>query len=320
MRWYLNDASLQGQFADPAQFEEILRELLGVRARVPLIKQNLRSTRSLQDALAGPGMSVRQLLQRCRDRDLRSATFNWFDRTGPFVDDDRLAEQDDYFEYNDVEVTSTGLGEAARRTKAGETCATYSFAGGPVDFARDPLEIDHGIPEERYGRYDVRNHWIAQMMVEQAVASGPSITSWAALVEAARARFPHLDIADLHTNSQLAREPFEASIRDRALALMALLNAYMAGRDEKGAEGPASKEVIDAHFKGDRAYFTGESPTNEDKFEDEMTFTASDGREVFAPWHGKISHRFFRMHFEWPMAPDRRRLPILYLGPKITKK
>jgi hypothetical protein len=50
-----------------------------------------------------------------------------------------------------------------------------------------------------------------------------------------------------------------------------------------------------------------------------MTFAAADGREVFAPWHGKISHRYFRMHFEWPLAPERRKLPVLYLGPKITK-
>lgn len=319
MRWYLNDASLQAQFANPTSFEDVLRSLLGARSRVPAIKQNLRTTRSFQNALAGPGMSVRQLLQRCSDRDLRAATFNWLDRAGPFVDDDRLYEQDDYFEYAGVEVTATGLGEAARRTKASEDCACYSFDGGPIDYAVDPLEVEHGLQEERYGRYPVRNHWRLDALVEHAISCGPAISSWQSLVEVARARFPHLDIADLHANAMLAREPFESSVRDRALGLMGLLNAYMAGRGDDGAEGPASKEVIDAHFKGERAYFTGESTTNENKFRHEMTFSGSDGRKIFAPWHGKISHRFFRLHFEWPLAPERRKLPVLYLGPKLTK-
>ncbi len=319
MRWYLNDASLQAQFIDLGQFESSLRDLLGARSRVPAIKQNLRSTRSLQEALAGPGVSVRQFLQGCRDRDLRTATFNWLDRTGPFVDDDRLEEQDDFFEYMELEVTSTGLGEAARRTKAGENCAAYSFEGGAVNFAVDPLDVDHGLAEERYGRYPVRNHWKTDGLVEQALGSGLPIKTWRALIDAARARFKHLEIGDLHENPILAREPFEASVRDRALALMGLLDHYMSGREQSGAEGPKSRDVIETHFTGERALFTGESPTNQQKFRTEMTFVAADQREVFAHWHGKISHRYFRMHFEWPLAPERRTLPILYLGPKITK-
>lgn len=319
MRWYLNDASLQSQFVDLARFERTLRDLLGARSRIPAIAQNLHTTRSLREAMAGPGVSVRQFLHACRDKDLRTAAFTWLDRTGPFVDDDRMDEEDDYFEYADAEVTATGLGEAARRIKSGEDCAAYSFEGGATDYAVDPLEIDHGLPEERYGRYTVHNHWRPQGLVDHALASGPPIASWQALVEGARARFRHLEISDLHANAMLAREPFEASVRDRALALMGMLDEYMAGRGDDGAEGPRSKAVIDAHFKGERAYFTGESATNEQKFRRELTFVGPGGREMFAPWHGKISHRFFRMHFEWPLPPERRKLALLYLGPKITK-
>lgn len=252
-------------------------------------------------------------------QDLRTAAFTWLDRTGPFVDDDRLDEPDDYFEYADAEVTASGLGEAARRIKSGEDCAAYSFEGGGTDYAINPLEVDHGLREDRYGRYVVPNHWRPQGLVDHALASGPPIASWQALVEGARARYRNLEISDLHANAMLAREPFEAAIRDRALALMGMLDEYMTGRGEDGAEGPRSKAVIDAYFKGERAYFTGESSTNEQKFGREMTFEGPDGREIFAPWHGKISHRYFRMHFEWPLPPERRKLAILYLGPKITR-
>lgn len=319
MRWYFNDASLQAQFTDLAQFEVKLRELLASRSRVLAIKQNLRSTRSLPEALAGPGVSVREFLRQCRDKDLRTAVFIWLDRAGPFVEDDRKEEDDDYFEYLNADITETGLGEATRRTKAGEDCATFSFEGGATDYTVDPLEVDHGLREERYGRYAVRNLWELEAFVEHATASSPTISSWQALVEGARERFSHLEIADLHKNPMLAREPFEASIRDRALSLMAILDKYTAGRDAEGVEGHVSREVIDQFFTGERALFTGESTTNERTFNKELTFRDMQGQAAFAPWHGKISHRYFRMHFVWPLAPTLRKLPILYLGPKITK-
>src|SRR5436305_6760617 len=101
MRWYVNDASLQAQHVEPTNFERTLRDLLRARARVSVLKQNLRTTRSLPEAVAVPGVTVRQFLQHCRDRDLRSAAFAWLDQTGPFVEDEQLPEHDDYFEYED---------------------------------------------------------------------------------------------------------------------------------------------------------------------------------------------------------------------------
>ncbi len=319
MRWYLNDASLQSQFVDLSHFERTLRELLQARSQVPAIQQNLRSTRSLQEALAGPGVSVRQALQRCRDRELRLATFYWLDRTGPFVDDDRMEDEDDYFEFSNADVTDTGLGEAARRTKAGENCAAYSFEGGAIDHALNPLEVDHGLPEERLGRYSVRNHWSPDRLVRDALDSGPQVTTWQALVETARTSFPHLEVADLHENRMLAREPFEASLRDRAMVLMGILEKYMIGRSVDGSEGPGSRDIIDEYFTGERALFSSESASNKREFRHDMTFIDQDQREVFAPWHGKISRRAFRLHFEWPLAAESRKLSVLYLGPKITK-
>ena len=319
MRWYLNDASLQGQFGDPARFEVALRGMLGARVRVPSIKAGLYSARSLRDAQVSPGSTVRQFLQQCRDKDLRAATYNWLDRAGPFVDDDRLPEQDDYFECHGMEITDTGLGEAVRRVKAGENCACFSFEGGATNFASDPLLVDHGLEEERYGRYVIRNLWTKNALVEHALSQEPAATSWRGVVEAARLRFEHLEIGALHENKDLAREPFEASVRDQSLRLMGILNDYVAGRLPNGSEGTAARAIIGAHFTGDRALFTGESEKNESKFRQEMTFGAPDGVQRFAPWHGKISHRFFRVHFEWPLHPQRRKLAILYLGPKITR-
>jgi hypothetical protein len=261
-------------------------------------------------------------MQRSRDRDLRIEVLSWLDRTGPFVDDDRLTELDDYFEYSGLDVTEGGLGEAARRVKADEGASTFSFAGGAVDFARSPLRVDHGLAEERLGSFDVSNTWTVDNLHQAVVNEGAPIRSWRMLVLSARERFPRLLIPDsVYLNPILAREPFDSVIRDQSLVLLGYLNTYMEGRLPNGAEGPTARAIVDTFFVGDRALFTGESPTKQRKFRDRLTFPDPEnlGKPILAHWHGKISHRFFRMHFEWPAPTSAPKLKVLYLGPKITK-
>ena len=273
----------------------------------------------LPQAQAAPDADVRALVVQHGDRDLQRALLTWIDRTGPFVDDDRAEEPDDFFEFEGLEVTGSGLGEAARRTKLRDNCSTFSFEGGDRDFARDPLPVDHGLPEERYGRYDVHNLWDLRALEDNIAGATLPITSWEELVQTAQERFTNLEIGDLHRDAALAREPFESSIANRAMSLLELLDIYTGDRTDIGAEGPVAREVVDQHFKGDRAPFSGESETNLRTFSRELTFTRADGEEILAHWHGKISHRFFRLHFEWPLRAQRKRLAVVYLGPKITK-
>ena len=319
MKWFLNDASLQEQFGDHEELRSILRDLIALRQRNPDVRDNLRVTRSFPFASAAPGADVRHVVASERDRDLKRSLLAWLDRTGPFIDDDRAEEVDDYFEFCGVEVTASGLGEAARRTKNKEDSSTFSFAGGDVDFCSDPLDVDHGLKEDRLGQYQVANYVDLAALEADVVNSAPPVTSWAELVTAARERFGHLEIEDWHLTKALQKEPFESSLAERALILLEHLNSYVEDRDDNGSEGPIAKKVIDDYFKGKRAIFSGESATNLIEFKDEMTFDLGNGTTLFAPWHGKISHRYFRMHFEWPLAGDRKKLSVPYFGPKITK-
>ena len=322
MRWYVNDVSLQGQFAGGSAFEVALRELISVRARIESLRLNLRTTRTLPDRNVGPSLNLRTAVQQSRDRDLRSAVLIWLDRTGPFVEDDQLPETDNYFEHLGHDVTDSGLGEAARRVKAGERVATFSFSGGAKEFETSPLSVDQGLPEERLGKYDVENFWTVQDLEASALSAGPLITSWKLLVESARERFSWLVIPDsVYQNSKLAREPFEVAIRDRALVLFGYLNAYMAGRSPDGVEGPNARSIVQKYFVGDRALFTGESQSNQRDFRNELSFPDPEDSNhlIFAHWHGKISHRFFRLHFEWPVPVRTIGLKVVYLGPKLTR-
>lgn len=322
MRWYINDLSLQGQFIERSGFEDVLRELISARARIEALRIGLRTTRTLSSRLVGPTTSVRVALQHTSDVDLRRAVLSWLDRNGPFIDDDRANEADDYFEHSELDVTDTGLGEATRRIKRGELASTFSFCGGNLHFEGSPLVVLHGIPDARLGTYSVPNFWRVASLADSAIAAAPPVSSWKALVEGAREKFPRLMIGDdVYANAMLAREPFDAVIRDRAFELMKFLDRYMQGLDGHGVEGPQAREVLDTFFRGDRALFSGESLTNRREFVAELTFRdpEDEHKSIFAHWHGKISHRHFRMHFEWPVPVRARQLKILYLGPKLTK-
>lgn len=94
----------------------------------------------------------------------------------------------------------------------------------------------------------------------------------------------------------------------------------MRGCNKGGTEGPGPQELLRDHFQGDRALFSPESRGNLDKYCDDMTFPNPDGiGTILAHWHGKISHRVYRLHFNWPVSAKTQRLKVLYIGPKITK-
>lgn len=320
MRFYLNEASLQGQFEDEETFRRAISALLEARTRSPLLAA-MRTTRALADRLVSHERRVSQVVQSWRGSPLAGALMIWVGRNGPFIDEDRLDEPEDLFLCLGVEVTDGGLGEAARRTKAAEAAAAMSFAGGVPDFAQTPLPVIHGFEEEPFAVYDVDNYWEPDAALAVALALEPLPTSWRETVETARIRFPKLLLPDaIFEDPRLARDPFDAIIRDRIFALLGILNAYMEGRDAKGVEGAESKKILRDHFMGKRASFSRESAGNREKFSRDLTFPDPLGdKEIFAEWHGKISHRYYRIHFEWPAPATAEQLKILYIGPKLTK-
>jgi hypothetical protein len=322
MRWYLNDASLQAQFAEPSACIAVLRDLLALRQEFELLRSTLYVSRTLSERQVRNGLSLVQLLRQPEHREVQALVLRWLGRAGPFLDDDRWPEADDYFEYEDQDVSNTGLGEATRRIKAGDQAETFSFLGGALNFALSPLTVWHGLPEDRLGQYEVPNLWSIAAL--RAAVDGATLppSNWRELVETARVRFPRLWLPDaIYLNDSLSREAFDSVICGKALTLLGHLDRYMGARRSDGSEEPAARKIIQDHFTGDRSVFSGESPTNQKKFKEQLSFPDPDapGGKLFAHWHGKISHRFFRLHFEWPVPPAADHLKVVYLGPKITK-
>lgn len=320
MLFFLNEASLQGQFQDETEFRSFLEALLSARARSPWLAA-MRTTPNLADREVFHGRTMRQVVHSWRGQPLARAIFAWVGQNGPFIDEDRMPEDEDLFFCLEVEVTDGGLGEAARRIKALQEVASLSFPGGVPDFSLTPLTVVHGFEDEPIAEYPVENFWNVEDAIETLLDLAAPAKNWRQMIEAARARFPALLLPDtIFENPRLAAQPFDAAIRDRTYALLGILNEYMNGRDENGVEGAEAQEVLRTHFQGERALFSPESEGNQDTFEKDMTFENPDGDgAIFAHWHGKISHRFFRIHFEWPVPANQKQLKVLYIGPKLTK-
>ena len=319
MRFYLNEASIQGQFEDVGNFLNLLQALLAVRDRSPLLAA-MQVTVKLAERPVSHNQKVRQAVQTWRGSDLLGLFFSWIGKHGPFIEADRLAEDQDDFSCLSIDVTAGGLGEATRRVKAGQLAATMSFPGGEPDFGQTPLPVVHGLINAPIATYDIENYHDADALLTAALDAEEPATSWKETVLTAKRRFPNLELPDaLFQNPKLVREPFDSVIRDQFYRLLGILDDYMGDRDENGAAGDKATEIYNLHFENDRD-FVPESPSNRREFKDALTFpNPSGGADIFAHWHGRISHRFYRVHFEWPVPTNERKLKILYLGPKLTK-
>ncbi len=320
MRVLLNDHSLQGQFDDHAQFRETMELLLRARQRSEYLRQ-MRTTVSFSTRSVSHGYDFRTVASTWRGTPLLTAVLSWVGKHGPFIEDDRQFEEDDLFHYKHVDVTDGGLGEAARREKNQQAAVTFSFQGGEIDFASDPLDVVHGFAEDPFDIYPIKNYWEIRALEKAVLQLVPPAANWREMVEHARNSFPNLVLPDaLYTDGRLSREPFDPVIRDRFYVLMSYLDQYMSDRPN-GVEGSVAQSIVKDHFHGDRAAFTAESKSNQADFQGEMTFADPlDGeRTIFAHWHGKISHKFYRVHFEWPVPPAQSVLKVVYVGPKLTK-
>jgi hypothetical protein len=320
LRWYLNDLSLQGQFASASAFVDVLGNLARLRRRVPGLETQLYCSRALGERPVTIQATCRDAVMSTAPREAKIVILTWISKYGPFLDDDRQPEEDDCFEFEGHDVTNQGLGESARRVRVGEEAGVFSFLGGPLDFERDPLTVQHGLLEAPLGLLDIDNVWQASELEARARATIADPKNWPELVEACRSRFDRLLVPDAILD-RLVIETFYPVVANRILVILGILQQIMEGRAENGSLNEAARSLWLTHSHGDTALFSDESTPNKRRFRNEMTFPdpGDPSRSLFCPWHGKIQTPQFRIHFEWPVPVGQTALKILYIGPKITK-
>ena len=189
MQWHINDVSLAGQFPDAHAFLTELNLILNLRSRVGVLRQGLLCSRILSNRLVTPNLTFRQAVTAQADPNFKRLVLGWLTREGPFWDDKREVNSDDYFEFAGQDVTDTGLGEAARRTLAGTEAHSFSFDGCPLPCSESPLVVQHGLIEEPLGHVRIPNLWQAEQLERAAQAALPPPQTWPAATARLRERF-----------------------------------------------------------------------------------------------------------------------------------
>ncbi|CAD6513844.1 hypothetical protein LMG27952_00793 [Paraburkholderia hiiakae] len=318
MKWFVNDLSLQRQFGSDHEFLGVLQDLLRLRHKSAAVAEGLHCSKSLREAPVTAHSNFREAVQKSADQNLRRAVLEWVASKGPFWEDSRAANADDYFEVQTIDATDTGAGEAARQILIGAAASTYSFQGAAYDYS--PLRITHGLSEAPLGQLDVTNVWTVDQLLADAHRLEAAPQNWEQVIERAKRRFDRLAFSS-NISEILRGEPFIPYVVERLFELLRVLQEFVESRNADGTYSTETQRLINEHFSGEKAWFSGESDGNENDFRSKLTFRDSDdGEDHFCPWHGKIKTPQFRVHFPWPMESAQKTLKIFYIGPKITKK
>lgn len=320
MEWHINDLSLNGQFSTPQAFRKAIEPLLQLRSRDTVLRSRLYCSRLLPTRQVTANTDLRQTVFATKDKNFIGLVLSWMAKSGPFWDDDRQPNENDYFTYNTHDVTDQGLGEAARRKLIGIAANTFSFQSTILDFATSPLPVEQGLPEVPIIIIKIDNHWKTTQL-EESIQSLTIYRCWDDVRTEIPRRFHGLILPN-NVMKALLPTPFSEQVTGRIFELLHVLNNLVLETKENGKLSPTGKMLHSNHFVGKKAWFTDESSGNKIRFKQEMTFPDPDnvGDKIFCPWHGKIKTPQIRIHFQWPCPVGQKRIKVVYIGPKITKE
>ena len=319
MELFANEMSIHRQFHDLPTFHGALERLMGMRGVAHRFGRNVYCHRTLAGAEPIPGIRMQQAVQRLADN-RRRALMAWLTRGGPFWDDLRRHDANDWLECEGEIVTDTAVGEAAYRTLRGVECALISATPSNWDFS--PIEViwnreAEGLDDQNATLDNWRDAAALETRLQGAV---PPIRSWADLDDFSKIRFRSLTFADRCFDA-LAGVPFAMSAADRILVLLNILDRFANAFDARGARTPEGSRIYRDYFAGGNALFSDSSDSEKHSFRTEFTFPHPDnpGESMFCTWHGKVRHMTLRLHFSWPIRADEP-VYVVYAGPKLTKR
>lgn len=282
----------------------------------------LHCHRAVAQAQVTPTMTMPQAVQALTLNEQR-ALMQWLTQLGPFWEDSRNHELDDWLEWNGNIVTDSAVGEAGwcclngiERGLVSLTPSNWLFTPVPVDWISDT-----GITKS----VEVVNHWALASIKAFFQALPTPLLSWEQLHGLSLAQFTQLTFAE-NAFEPLYGHPFVSGAAQRLLFILTTLNRFKSCFAENGQRTPEGHEIYRDFFTGKKekggrgALFSDSSGKEKSKFEAELTFNhpKDTSKTLFCPWHGKVQTPQLRVHFSYPIRYDEP-LYILYIGPKITK-
>ena len=302
---------------DAESAAEALRTLLKERARFVMLRRALHASRALPNVQLADGGLLRNVVAKL-DAQTRQQLFAWTATQGPFHEDFREDIDDDLFFFDSFEVTEEGLGEAARQQLFGLDAASFSL---PNAFDYTPITVIQGFADDPIASIEVKNTWDGARTATEIEVGAQEPTSWAELLEEARARLPALVIGN-HCDAVLSRQSFEPAAARQILVRLGDLHRFVEETGPDGAWTDEGQRLYQSLCTGKFARFSDEAPGNKRDFKHDMTFPdpLDQSKSIVCFWHGKIQTPQYRIHYEWPVPPPYNRLRIAYIGPKISKR
>ncbi|MEI7996656.1 MAG: hypothetical protein WCH01_17300 [Methylococcaceae bacterium] len=138
MEVLLNELSLHRQFANVLDFQTAVETVMSARSKIRQFGGVLRCHRNLPQAQVTHELRLQQIVSKL-DRNKRSALMSWLTKEGPFWEDSRQHEVDDWLESQSQIVTDTALGESAYRYFNGSDYQTFSFE--PSNWQVNPIAV-----------------------------------------------------------------------------------------------------------------------------------------------------------------------------------
>jgi len=316
MQVLLNDLSLHGQFPSVPDFQNALRSIMRIRNKMQQFGRELYCHRNIVQAQVSHELTIQQAIQQF-DLNERRAVMGWLTQHGPFWEDDRSHESDDYFEYQEQVVTDTALGEAAFRCFNGSEYHTFSLA--PSNWMFTPIPVVW-LRDNKATDIEVSNHWEISTLETALRAAAAPIQTWEQLASIMPIRCTNLTFTT-DSFEPLLGYPFVNSAAKRIVELLETLDKFKSCFDLQGQRTTEGQRIYQDHFVGEKAWFTDSSDSEKNKFKANLTFKHpfSDTETLFCTWHGKVKTPQFRIHFSWPISANES-VYVVYIGPKITKK
>ena len=321
MELLANELSIHGQFHDISSFRHAFGRLMAMRNVARRFGRDVQCHRALVAVEVLLGVRMQQALGRLAESERRAA-MGWLARGGPFWDDVRRHDVDDWLDCQGEIVTDTAVGEAAYRMLHGVECGLISFTPSDWDFS--PIEVFWRREAEGFDdrSTSLANWRDAAALEEKLQDTAPPIRSWADLQSFSPIRFNNLTFAG-NCFESLAGVPFVKSASERMLVLLDILDRFACAFDTDGERTPEGHRIYRNYFTGvdDNAWFSDSSNTEKRDFRHRLTFPHPDDPEkfLFCTWHGKERHMTLRLHFSWPVHAGEP-VYVVYAGPKLTKR
>ena len=194
MELFANEMSIHRQFHDLPTFHGALERLMGMRGVAHRFGRNVYCHRTLAGAEPIPGIRMQQAVQRLADN-RRRALMAWLTRGGPFWDDLRRHDANDWLECEGEIVTDTAVGEAAYRTLRGVECALISATPSNWDYLAYRSDSWNREAEGLDDQNATLDNWRDAAALETRLQGAvPPIRSWADLDDFSKSPIQEPDV------------------------------------------------------------------------------------------------------------------------------